>query len=73
MQKVIQALDALSLALTNHNHQWSPELRALYEEAVQQVADTPDYEALYNSAATKLNDANNRLSQINHLSRPQEK
>lgn len=31
---VLEALDALALALAGHNHQWTPRERDLYEKAV---------------------------------------
>lgn len=33
-QHIIDTLDALSLALVEHNHQWSNQLRKSYEKAV---------------------------------------
>lgn len=31
---ILKALDVLGLALVDHNHQWTPEERQLYEKAV---------------------------------------
>jgi len=33
-KELIEALDALALALTDHNHQWTNKERKLYEKAI---------------------------------------
>ena len=33
-KEIVNALDALALALTNHDHQWTDEERSLYEKAI---------------------------------------
>src|SRR4029077_20109254 len=38
---ILEALDALALALTEHEHQWTYEQRSLYEQAVSQCEDSP--------------------------------
>mgnify|MGYP001497724798 CR=1 FL=1 len=38
MDEITKALDALAVALTEHNHQWSPELRSLYEIAIKKAS-----------------------------------
>lgn len=35
MEIILKALDALGLALANHNHVWTSEERDLYEKAVK--------------------------------------
>lgn len=39
---VKKALDEMGLALIEHNHQWSNELRSLYEKAVKEVTSFSD-------------------------------
>lgn len=34
---IIEALEELGVALADHNHQWSLELRTLYEKAVKEA------------------------------------
>ncbi len=34
---VVKALDALALALTNHNHEWTNNERKLYEKAIKAI------------------------------------
>lgn len=34
---ILEALDELGKALTDHNHVWTPELRTLYEKAVDKA------------------------------------
>lgn len=40
-QKITAALDALGLALANHDHRWTPEERKLYEEAHKELNSKP--------------------------------
>ncbi len=37
MSIILKALDELSVALANHGHVWSPELRRLYGDAVEEA------------------------------------
>jgi hypothetical protein len=34
---IINALDAMGLALTDHNHQWTEEDRSIYEKAIKEL------------------------------------
>lgn len=34
---IVDALDALALALTDHGHQWTNEQRALYDNAIERL------------------------------------
>lgn len=34
---IVDALDALALALTEHGHQWTDHERSLYEEAIRRL------------------------------------
>jgi len=42
-----KALDALAIALTEHHHQWTPEQRALYEDAMPGDNQTPPIDNKY--------------------------
>lgn len=35
MDKVVEALDSLALALVEHNHTWTNEERKAYEDAIK--------------------------------------
>ena len=35
--RIIQTLDKLALALTEHKHRWTQEERKLYEQAIAQL------------------------------------
>ena len=48
MDEITKALDALAVALTEHNHLWSPELRSLYESAIDQADGGSDIQAIAN-------------------------
>lgn len=39
---IVEALDALGLALTNYKHQWTDEERRLYDNAIKLLTTTPD-------------------------------
>ena len=34
-EQIREALDSLGVALTGHDHTWTPEQRALYEKAIR--------------------------------------
>ncbi|MFA5239794.1 MAG: hypothetical protein WC476_08840 [Phycisphaerae bacterium] len=36
-QLILNALDAMGLALTNHDHIWTSEERKLYEKAIKEL------------------------------------
>jgi hypothetical protein len=39
---ILDALDALALALTNHGHEWTDRERELYEDAIDRLQLDPD-------------------------------
>ena len=47
LDKARKALDTLALALTEHRHKWTPEQRALYEDAMPGDNVTPPIDNAY--------------------------
>lgn len=45
MQRVINALDTLALALADRGHHWSDRERGLYETAIGELTASADYGA----------------------------
>lgn len=54
MQKAIEALDTLALALVDHGHTWTDEERQLYEAAIDRLIPSAGSTATDLSASRKF-------------------
>lgn len=68
---VLEALDALALALAEHGHQWTPRERALYEKAVenqiasvQMLAEARDLEQELWAARSEVDGERKRIAAL---------